>query len=350
MAVERPQTSRARRARTLRPAAMLVFVARSALFSQPAWAQQDPSVAPEPTTSSDEALIQRAIDLRRAGAHAEAAAILRSAYAMRPSPRACGQLALAEQAIGRWAHAERRLREALAARGDPWVERNRAVLEAALATAERRLGTVEIVGGDEGAELWVDGERAGALPSDRSLRVVVGTVRIEHRPPEGPIVARVIELAPGGRERVYFAPRAAETAVASESPAHTPVDRGAARASSATSAPRIQRAALPPRARRDVHPLTWVGATTATATGVGLLVAWAAGESIARAYEGDCVSGATVDRVRCAARQNDDQRRLDVIGTITDVGWALLAAGSVAAGVGVALTFSQPGAQIRGRF
>ncbi len=333
--------------------AALVSVAATALSARVALgqgavsAEQTQEIVSQSAVAPDEeeSLVRQAIELRRGGRHEAAVPLLRRAYELRRSPRACGQLALAEQAIGRWASAEALLRESLSAVGDAWVERNRATLEGSLAAAGRRLATVEVVGGDDGAELWVDGERAGVLPANRTLRVVAGTARVEHRS-RGMSVARVLELAPGGRERVYFARAAAEVTAAQRpvEPSGTvgqPARRFAP--SAAARSPRLL-------TERGAHPATWVGVTMTGVAAMTVVIAWGAGQSIAGAYEAQCPGAASPDRDACANRLREDQRTLDVIGTVTDVGWALLAAGAVTTGVGVGLSIAGRGVAVHGRF
>jgi hypothetical protein len=336
--------------------AALVSVAATALSARVALGQgavsaaQTQEIVSQAAVAPDEeeSLVRQAIELRRGGRHEAAVPLLRRAYELRRSPRACGQLALAEQAIGRWAPAEALLRESLSAVGDAWVERNRATLEASLAAAGRRLATVEVVGGDDGAELWVDGERAGILQANRILRVVAGTARVEHRS-RGRSVARVLELAPGGRERVYFAPTAAEVTAAQR-----PVEPSGTVVQPAQPAQRFapSTAARSPRLliERGAHPATWVGVTMTGVAAMTVVTAWGAGQSIAGAYEAQCPGASSPDRDACANRLREDQRTLDVIGTVTDVGWALLAAGAVTTGVGVGLSIAGRGVAVHGRF
>lgn len=304
----------------------------------------DPPTQPSASESEEETLVQQALDHRRAGQHQDAVVLLRRAYAIRRSPRACGQLAFAEQAIGRWARAEALFREALAATDDPWVARNREALEGSMAAAARRLATVEIMGGDDGAELWVDGERAGILPTDRSLRVVVGTVRIEHRPASmGPPTTRVVELAPGGRERVYFAPREPSTAPSSNS-ANRVMVSNRSQASSASSERPV------PVSSRAPHPLVWAGAASVVGASGAVLIVWAVGNTIAGDYDRACFAAAMPSRSVCEMRRLSDQQTLDGLTVATGVGWALFGVGVAATGVGVGLSFWGRGASVQGRF
>jgi hypothetical protein len=84
-------------------------------------------------TACDDDLIRQANDARRAGRTAEALPLLQRAWNTCHTPRALAQLGLAEAALERWADAERHLREALQSREDPWIARNLARLETALA-------------------------------------------------------------------------------------------------------------------------------------------------------------------------------------------------------------------------
>ncbi len=304
----------------MKPAHAALLIAASALAPRAALAQE--SAPPSVAVEDEESLLREGVELRRQGRDEAAVAVLRRAYALRASARASGQLGLAEQSIGRWARAEALLRSALAAVDDPWVTLRRATLEGALAVAEQHLATVEVVGGSPGAELWVDGERAGALPGDRVLRVAAGTVRVEHRAPGGVVTARVLDVVPRAIERVYFAADAAP---------ERPVPAAVA---PVVVAPAV---VIPTSARR-VHALTWAGAATAGASAIALTAVWAVGEGVAGDYDAACTAAARPDRAQCAVRLVDDQRRLDTLGAVTDAGWVLLGAGLAATAVGLVLS------------
>lgn len=84
---------------------------------------------------SAEDQIATGVRLRREGRDAEALVQFRAAYESNPSPRAVAQMALAEQALGRWAAAAAHLWQALES-PDEWV-RTRAAALAEAATAIR---------------------------------------------------------------------------------------------------------------------------------------------------------------------------------------------------------------------
>lgn len=162
------------------------------------------------------------VELRRQHKDLEALERFRQAHALQPSGRTQAQIGFAEQALGRWAAAERDLQAALATPGDPWLEKNRGAIERALAVADEHLGTLQIDGSPPGAEVRVEGVRAGALPLDQPLRVPAGLATIEvvaegHVPAlrSVPIVARKMH-----RERIDLVRLSA--AVAPTPPEHAP--------------------------------------------------------------------------------------------------------------------------------
>lgn len=125
-----------------------------------------------------EALVEQGLQSREARRDEEALAKFERAHAIAPTPRTRAQIALAEQALGRWAAAEVDLAGALASK-DPWIAKHRATLEAALGTIRAHLGDLVVSGGIEGAEVTVDGARVGALPLAGPLRLEVGTHTLE---------------------------------------------------------------------------------------------------------------------------------------------------------------------------
>src|SRR5947207_7959859 len=105
----------------------------------------------EPRTETNE-LVAQGIQLRRQHEDAAAPDAFRRAYAIDHSPRTLAQMALAEQALGRWRDAERNLEEALRATSDPWIERNRDALLAELTDLGHHLGRLDIEANAPGAE------------------------------------------------------------------------------------------------------------------------------------------------------------------------------------------------------
>ena len=106
--------------------------------------------AADTEADAEDALIHRGIELRRQGNDRAALDELERAYAIKRSPHAAAQLGFVEQALGLWPQAEQHVREALAAKDAPWVRKNRATVDAALATIRAHIGHVQIDGGVAG--------------------------------------------------------------------------------------------------------------------------------------------------------------------------------------------------------
>jgi len=129
--------------------------------------------------SDADKLIREGLDLRRGGDDAAALQKFQRALELWPTPRAVAQIGLAEQALGRWVVAYEHLRRALDATGDPWIQKSRSALEAALDHVSDHVGQVQILGGSPGTEVRIDGAPRGKLPLERALVVSTGTVTID---------------------------------------------------------------------------------------------------------------------------------------------------------------------------
>jgi tetratricopeptide (TPR) repeat protein len=151
-----------------------------------------------------DALVQQGVAHRRAGQDQLALESFRRAFALQPSPRTRAQIALAEQALGQWADADRDLRAALAANTDDWIQRNRAALEAALNAIASRVATIELTCNTTGARLFVNGHEESAFPLAQPLRVEAGTVAIEIRMDGYRTVRRAIDVEGGRTYRESF--------------------------------------------------------------------------------------------------------------------------------------------------
>jgi hypothetical protein len=124
-------------------------------------------------------LIKQGIECRRKHDDACGLRLFEEAYDRGHSPRALAQVALAEQALGKWVAASEHLRQALAVRGDAWIDKNRAILNDSAAHVAAHVGFIEIFGGSPGAEVRVDGTARGTLPLTRPLATTTGTIAID---------------------------------------------------------------------------------------------------------------------------------------------------------------------------
>jgi hypothetical protein len=159
-------------------------------------------------SAPDDALVQQGIALRTQGRDAEALALFEQANEQFHTPRAVAQIALAEQALGRWERADRHLREALARAEDGWITRNRAALEGALAQLQQRLCSLELIDGVSGARVRIDGREVGTLPAAATVRLVRGSYTLEVDAEGYYPVRRSIDLnGASARESVEMRPR-----------------------------------------------------------------------------------------------------------------------------------------------
>ncbi len=171
-----------------------------------------------------EALYRDGVVLRRQRHDAEALAEFRRAYSLQPAPRTLAQIALAEQALGRWVDAEADLQRAVQTKGDAWIERNQDVLAAGLTDIRRHLGDLDVEADVPGAELWVNGARVAVLPLSRSLRVETGSVLLEVRARGYASARRTTFVEPGerAREDIHLVPLVQQAPVAGEQAARAP--------------------------------------------------------------------------------------------------------------------------------
>ena len=157
----------------------------------------------EPMCTAAEAAIHRGVELRAVHDDLGALTEFKKAQRMCPNARATAQIALAEQALGRWLEAEEHMKEALSAAGDPWIAKSRATLDQALATIAEHLGDLEVVAprGPRGAEVYFNEHRVGVLPLARPARVVAGSSTLEVRAAGYHTLSRTVKVTPAGLAR-----------------------------------------------------------------------------------------------------------------------------------------------------
>lgn len=146
---------------------------------------------------AEESLIKEGVEARRRQDDAVALELFVRAYALHHSPRAAAQMGLAEIALGRWLEAEEHLQEATAADRDPWIKKNASVLSESLDRVHQEIGSLEILGSPEGAEVVIAGEVRGTLPLPKPLHVRAGDVRFELRATGYEPDTRTVRVLPG---------------------------------------------------------------------------------------------------------------------------------------------------------
>jgi tetratricopeptide (TPR) repeat protein len=186
-------------------------------------------------------IVKKGTELRRQGRDRDALAELQRAARIDETPRVTAQIALAEQALGIWEDAWSHLKKALDHTGDPWIQKNRAVLETALGVIEEHVGTIEIWGTPDGAEVLLDDKPIGKLPTANPAASIRDQVSLLVRSPGYVDFTRTVKVKMGGlvRERVELrrlpaALAAAPAAAATLSPAAV---RGPASAPAAAESP-----------------------------------------------------------------------------------------------------------------
>lgn len=157
--------------------------------------------APAARAEDAESLVTRGLELRVQGKDDQALVLFKRADELAPSPRTRAQVALAEQALGIWVPAEAHLSAALAAKGDAWIEKNRAALAGALDVVKQHVGTLEVLGGAPGAEVVVDGAPVGVLPMTAPWRIEVGRRSLEIRARGYHSASRATEIVAGRTTR-----------------------------------------------------------------------------------------------------------------------------------------------------
>jgi hypothetical protein len=153
-------------------------------------------------TDAEEAerLMAAGVAHRQASKDSEALEDFTRAFQLSHDPKARAQMAIAEQALGLWVLAETHLNEALAS-DSPWVAKHRIDLTSALSDIRSHLGTLEVLGGTDGAEVYVNGQQVARLPLALPLRVPAGTVALEIRATGFLPVTRNVNVPPDGLAR-----------------------------------------------------------------------------------------------------------------------------------------------------
>ena len=167
-----------------------------------------------------DAIIKKAVELRRQGNDRDALAELQRATSIANPPRLSAQIGLAEQALGLWPAADKHLREALDQGTDPWIKKNRKLLDESLATVDAHVGTLDVWGAPAGATVLIDGEPVGTLPLPNAIKVPAGTVELTLRAKNHVELTRRLELSPGANVREHVVLR--EISIAAPPPAPPP--------------------------------------------------------------------------------------------------------------------------------
>jgi len=215
-----------------------------------------------------EAIILKGLQLRTEGRDREALAEFQRAAALKETPRGTAQIGLAEQALGLWVDAEDHLKHAVEQDGDPWIQKNRRVLEDALSEVKSHLGTVEIWGTPEGAEVLLGGKPIGKLPNART-RVPAADIQLLVRLGGYVDVSRVLQVPKRGhvREHVELVPLPTEPARPVAAAAEPAPPAHATAPPPASPPPAVEHTPPPPA---PPEPASWHRPVKWAAFGLGL--------------------------------------------------------------------------------
>ena len=159
-------------------------------------------------TDAPEALIAEGVARRERGEDEAALSSFQRAHGLCHCPRALAQVALAEQALGRWVDAQDQLSQALSHAEDPWIVAKRPLLEQALAEIADHVGWLALSGGVPGAVVSIGGSAVGVLPLARPLRVLAGVAALRVQAPGYASIERAITVPARGvaREVLVMSP------------------------------------------------------------------------------------------------------------------------------------------------
>jgi hypothetical protein len=120
------------------------------------------NVANATSTFEIENWIKKGAQLRREGDHVGALEAFLRAHALSASGRTWAQIGLARQSLHQWSESETCLKTALEGK-EPWVEKNRGLLESALEDVKGHVGWL-LVKGTDGVRLSINETVMGPLP------------------------------------------------------------------------------------------------------------------------------------------------------------------------------------------
>ncbi len=158
-----------------------------------------PSVPPPAQAA---ALVDEGIALQAGGDAAGALEKFRQAEAIHPTARGRGQMGLAEEQVGDLGRAEEHLAAALRESKDPYVKENKRKLRRALRRIRKQIGTLEVSGSPDGAEVFVDGISIGTLPFAAPVKVKAGKVTVTAKKEGFDPFEQLLELPARGKRQI----------------------------------------------------------------------------------------------------------------------------------------------------
>jgi hypothetical protein len=175
-------------------------------------------------------------------------------------------------AVGYWLDAERHLGAALDVPDHPWVGKNKATLEGALARVRTHIGTVMVNGLPRGATVTINKERAGQLPLPGPVRVVKGKAEVEVSAPGYTPVTTFVRVTGDvvDEVRVELASAAGASQPGPAAPAPSP--QGPARSEAAAPPPPVSDVRATPDERTEGDRGAAGGSERGTRFGAGVVL------------------------------------------------------------------------------
>lgn len=302
-----------------------------------------------------EALIRQALQLRAQNKPDRALPLLEQAYRTARTARTAAHLGLCELELGAFVAAERYLTEGLATPDHPWIAKNKSTLEQQLAHAKTNIGELAISGSPAGAELWVNGNRAGKLPLAVALRLDKGRVEVQVRAPGHLPATDSVTIVGGKQERRTYAlapdPAIARAPAPQEADHTGPLAPPPFVAPTAAATATVEAAPADPESpRRRMRTAAWIaGGAAVGALLLGTVEAFQVASArdafnnhmgtVGGVYGKDCGTGSLSPA--CKPLKDDYDRAV----TLSVVGFAT--AGALAAGASVLWVLSSPNHSLR---
>ncbi|HEY6478051.1 MAG TPA: hypothetical protein VI456_15845 [Polyangia bacterium] len=170
-----------------------------------------------------EALIREGIRVRSQDQTARALPLFEKAYKISPTPRAAAQLGLCELELGHYVTSERHLGEALASPGQPWIAKNRAILQHQREAATANIGELTLSISPADATVLLNNEPVDRVRLGAPLRLDKGSVHLQVRALGFQSAQETIVIVGGKRDQRAFSlvPEAPSPVAAAALPAPT---------------------------------------------------------------------------------------------------------------------------------
>jgi hypothetical protein len=291
-----------------------------------------PGTAVAEQIEDPEALIRQGIDLRRKGENLRAVGYFMRAYRLAKTPRSAAQLGLVEMAVEQWPESNRYLTEALES-DDPWIAKQRPVLEQSREKVRTHLGVAVVSGVPDGTTVRVGSAGAESLPVDRKVWLGPGEVTLVFASGDRAVEKRISVVA--GQRTLLTVVLTVAPQPASSAPPPSPERDAAGAVRVETQLARVptDTSAMPPPTERS----TGRTGLSSRMTTAGIVTGSVGGAAVIGGLVCRLISVKKYDAIIHATKDNRwDDSDLDYL-TYDRVGTALILGGGVAVAAGATL-------------